>query len=137
MKKEAWKKIKEASVNGNVFEISSLGNIRDKDKNPVSPIIQRGLLTFGYWPKEAKPAPCYVNIHVLVASYFLKNDTNRKRKINFIDGNKLNVAVSNLCYKEKKTIPEPKFRKYKNNPIKEFIKDIPVFEADKADTISF
>jgi hypothetical protein len=84
---ETWKEIAEYPL----YEISSLGRIRNKQGKILKPFIQN----CGYENMKLSLYKKHIQIHREVAKAFIPNPDN-KQYVNHIDGNKLNNTVSNL-----------------------------------------
>jgi len=90
---EEWKDIKGFEQR---YFISNLGNVISNTKRPMilSPAIDKyGYLVVGLRPLNGKIKLC--KVHRLVAIAFIEN-TENKKEVNHIDGNKSNNSVSNL-----------------------------------------
>ena len=89
---EKWKTIEEA----NGYEVSNLGNIRNKT---TKRILKGRFSKSGYLQVSIKlnDTQKFSNryIHRLVATYWINNSENKK-EVNHIDGNKENNIVENL-----------------------------------------
>lgn len=90
--KEIWKVVKDFDK----YEVSNLGNVRNKETRKLKKISIRkrdGYCEVSLQSNEKKQyTKC---VHVLVANAFIENLDN-KYTINRIDGNKLNNRVDNL-----------------------------------------
>jgi hypothetical protein len=87
---EKWHQIYDSN-----YEISSLGNIRNKSKKNLL----KGKFTNGY--HSISIGKKQFSIHRLVALYFVENP-NSKNIVNHIDGNKLNNHYQNLVWTTQK-----------------------------------
>ena len=90
MAKEIWK-----AVNGfDEYFVSNKGRVYSKKRNKyLKPLCsETGYLKVGLWNKSKRKV---VKIHRLVAEAFIEN-SNNKKCVNHIDGNKQNNCVSNL-----------------------------------------
>lgn len=96
--KEIWKKLVYPNISdaNNRFEISSFGNIRNKN---TLHIYKQSLMSSGYYSIRtsigSKTNKITIMIHRAVANTFLSNPNNLP-EVNHIDGNKTNNCVSNL-----------------------------------------
>lgn len=91
---EVWKSLKGLTKNGDNYEISNLGNVRNTTNKRVrKPQIDKdGYLLVSLY-KDNKPSNA--KIHRLIALAFIPNIEN-KPIINHKDGNKQNNEISNL-----------------------------------------
>lgn len=92
--KEIWKDIE--GYEG-YYQISNLGRVKSFHKSKVGVILKQSTGTFGYIFIELNLRGCAKKflIHRLVAFSFLHN-TQNKKEVNHIDGDKSNNHVSNL-----------------------------------------
>lgn len=88
---EIWKKIN-IDCDNKYYEISNMGNVRKINKNNIR-LLKNTKLSSGYLVCGFNNKNSYV--HRLVAETFIPN-TNNKKEVNHIDGNKSNNKVSNL-----------------------------------------
>lgn len=92
---ETWETITEF----NQYEVSNYGNIRHvlNKKNLILQKDKKGYLRIKFYNKKSK-AKKTIRVHILVAKYFLKHDTDKSLKlvIDHIDNNKSNNHFSNL-----------------------------------------